>query len=149
MNCGRSSRRWGGCRVETRGNTLLRAPTASRFPRTISKWDVRRRKGSGKSVRCRRVIATLRTFDAVSPRQYPPKKYRLAVTTLRTPDARSAQSNIVIVRFQSYAPTLRCRCVVTPRLVANKDYVTMPLAPPSKRLRCLCEMFSFGHRLAS
>ena len=42
--------------------------------------------------------------------------YRLAVTTLRTPDARSAQSNIVIVRFQSYAPTLRCRCVATTRL---------------------------------
>ena len=41
---------------------------------------------------------------------------RLAVTTLRTPDARSAQSNIVIVRFQSYAPTLRCRCVATTRL---------------------------------
>ena len=41
---------------------------------------------------------------------------RLAITTLRTPDARSAQSNIVIVRFQSYAPTLRCRCVVTTRL---------------------------------
>ena len=55
-----------------------------------------------------------------------PKKYRLAITTLRTPEARSAQSNIVIVRFQSYAPTLRCRCVVTPRLIANKDYVAMP-----------------------
>ena len=41
---------------------------------------------------------------------------RLAVTTQRTPDARSAQSNIVIVRFRSYAPTLRCRCVVTTRL---------------------------------
>ena len=40
----------------------------------------------------------------------------LAITTLRTPDARSAQSNIVIVRFQSYAPTLRCRCVATTRL---------------------------------
>ena len=79
----------------------------------------------------------------------PRKKYRLAITTLRTFDTRSAQSNIVIVRFQSYAPTLRCRCVVTPRLVANKDYVTMPLLPPSKRLRCLCEMFSCGHRLAS
>ena len=97
----------------------------------------------------RLVIATPRTPDAVSPRQYPPKKYRLAITTLRTPDARSAQSNIVIVRFQSYAPTLRCRCVATPRLVANKDYVTMPLASPSKRLRCLCEMFSVGYSLGA
>ena len=32
---------------------------------------------------------------------------RLAVTTLRTPDARSAQSNIVIVRSLFYAPSLR------------------------------------------
>ena len=94
-------------------------------------------------------IVSPRTPDAVSPRQCPTKKYRLAITTLRTPDARSAQSNIVIVRFQSYVPTLRCRCVATPRLVANKDYVTMPLAPPSKRLRCLCEMFSLGHSLGS
>ena len=73
-------------------------------------------------------IVPLRSPDAVSPRQYSSKKYRLAVTTLRTPDARSAQSNIVIVCFQSYAPTLRCRCVVTTRLIANKDYVTVPLA---------------------
>ena len=41
---------------------------------------------------------------------------RLAITTLRTPDARFAQSKGAIVRFQSYAPTLRCRCVVTTRL---------------------------------
>ena len=38
------------------------------------------------------------------------------IVPLRTPDARSAQSNIVIVRFQSYAPTLRCRCGATPCL---------------------------------
>ena len=63
----------------------------------------------------RLVVDTWRTFDAVSPRQCPTKNYRLAITTLRTPDARSAQSNIVIVRFQSYAPTLRCRRVATTR----------------------------------
>ena len=54
---------------------------------------------------------------------------RLAVTTLRTPDARSAQSNIVIVRFQSYAPTLRCRCVVTTRLHPfgkGNDFLPVP-----------------------
>ena len=36
------------------------------------------------------------------------------IVPLRSPDARSAQSKVVIVRFQSYAPTLRCRCVATP-----------------------------------
>ena len=41
---------------------------------------------------------------------------RLAIATPRTPDARSAQSNIVIVRFQSYAPALRCRRMATTRL---------------------------------
>ena len=50
----------------------------------------------------------------VSPPYSP--DHRLAVTTQRTPDARSAQSNIVIVRFRSYAPTLRCRCAATTRL---------------------------------
>ena len=84
--------------METRGNTLLRTPTASRFPRTISKRDVRRRKGSGKSVRCRRVIATLRTPDAVSPRQCPTKN------GLIPPSSRSKE---VIVRAHSYAPSFR------------------------------------------
>ena len=122
------------------------APKLMRSDKMSDESSSRRRK----HVECDgRGITSPRTFYTISPRQCPTKKYRLAVTTLRTPDARSAQSNIVIVRFQSYAPTLRCRCVATPRLVANKDYVTMPLAPPSKRLRCLCEMFSFGHRLAS
>ena len=41
---------------------------------------------------------------------------RLAITTLRTPEARSAQSKLVIARFQSYAPTLRCRRMATTRL---------------------------------
>ena len=34
--------------MEARGNTLLRAPTASQFPRTISKWVERSHKGSEK-----------------------------------------------------------------------------------------------------
>ena len=91
-----------------------------------------------------RGIASLRTFDAVSPRQYPSKKYRLAITTLRTPDARSAQSNIVIVRFQSYAPTLRCRCVATPRLVANKDFVTAPSLRPRRGFAAFAKCFRLG-----
>ena len=86
-------------------------------------------------------IVPPRTFDTISPRQCPTKKYRLAITTLRTPDARSAQSNIVIVRFQSYAPTLRCRCVVTPRLVANKDYVTVPSLRPRRGFAALAKCF--------
>ena len=51
---------------------------------------------------------------SVCTNHYP--ENRLAITTLRTLEARSAQSNIDIVRFQSYAPTLRCRCVATTRL---------------------------------
>ena len=72
--------------------------------------------GEGVFIDVHLAIATLRAPDAISPRQYPSKKYRLAITTLRTPDARSAQSNTVVVRFQSCAPTLRCRCVATTRL---------------------------------
>ena len=60
------------------------------------------------------VPTDLLQYIACVTNRYPDN--RLAVTTLRTPDARSAQSNIVIVRFQSYAPTLRCRCVATTRL---------------------------------
>ena len=45
-----------------------------------------------------------------------PKKDRLAITTLRTPDARSAQSNNVIVGSRFNAPTLRCRRMATTRL---------------------------------
>ena len=89
----------------------------------------------------RLVVDTWRTFDAVSPRQCPTKNYRLAITTLRTPDARSAQSNIVIVRFQSYAPTLRCRCVVTTRLIANKDYVTAPPRRPRRGFAVFAKCF--------
>ena len=86
-----------------------------------------------------RVIATLRTPDAVSPRQYPSKNYRLAIATLRTPDARFAQSNIVVVRSQLYAPALRCRYVATTRLIVENDYVAAPLAP----------RFSVGYSLGS
>ena len=86
-------------------------------------------------------IVPPRTPDAISPRQCPTKKYRLAVTTLRTPDARSAQSNIVIVRFQSYVPTLRCRCVATPRLVANKDYLTAPSFRPRRGFAAFAKCF--------
>ena len=70
-----------------------------------------------------------------------PKKDRLAITTLRTPDARSAQSNNVIVGSRLNAPTLRCRCVVTPRLVANKDYVTMPSLRPRRGFAALAKCF--------
>ena len=86
-------------------------------------------------------IVPHRAPDAVSPRQCPTKKYRLTITTLRTPDARSAQSNIVIVRFQSYAPTLRCRCVATPRLVANKDYLTAPSFRPRRGFAAFAKCF--------
>ena len=100
--------------------------------------------GEGVFIDVHIAIATLRTPDGISPRQYPSKKYRLAITTLRTPDARSAQSNIVIVRFQSYAPTLRCRCVVTPRLVANKDFVTAPSLRPRRGFAALAKCFRLG-----
>ena len=43
---------------------------------------------------------------------------RLAIVTLRAPDARFAQSNDVIIRFQTCAPTLRCHYVATTRLSA-------------------------------
>ena len=88
-----------------------------------------------------RGIASLRTFDTVSPRQCPTKKYRLAITTLRTPDARSAQSNNVIVGFRLNAPTLRCRCVATPRLVANKDFVTAPSLRPRRGFAVFAKCF--------
>ena len=74
----------------------------------------------------------------------PRKKYRLAITTLRTPDARSAQSNNVIVGFRFNAPTLRCRCVVTPRLVANKDFVTAPSLRPRRGFAALAKCFRLG-----
>ena len=89
----------------------------------------------------RRGIISLRAPDATSPRQYPSKKYRLAITTLRTPDARSAQSNNVIVGSRLNAPTLRCRCVVTPRLIANKDYVTVPSFRPRRGFAVLAKCF--------
>ena len=41
---------------------------------------------------------------------------RLAIVAPRTPDARSAQSKVVIIRFQSYVPTLRCRRAATTQL---------------------------------
>ena len=74
----------------------------------------------------RLVVDTWRTFDAVSPRQCPTKNYRLAITTLRTPDARSAQSNNVIVGSRLNAPTLRCRCVVTTRLSVKMFNSVLP-----------------------
>ena len=89
-------------------------------------------------------IVPPRTPDATSPRQCPTKKYRLAITTLRTPDARSAQSNNVIVGSRLNAPTLRCRCVVTPRLVANKDYVTVPSLRPRRGFAGFAKCFRLG-----
>ena len=86
-------------------------------------------------------IVSLRTPDAISPRQCPTKKYRLAITTLRTPDARSAQSNNVIVGSRLNAPTLRCRCVATPQLAANKDYVTMPSLRPRRGFAAFAKCF--------
>ena len=88
-----------------------------------------------------RGIILLRAPDATSPRQCPTKKSRLAIATLRTPDARSAQSKAVIVRFQSYAPTLRCRYVATTRLIAEKDYVTAPSLRPRRGFAVLAKCF--------
>ena len=41
---------------------------------------------------------------------------RLAIATLRAPDARFAQSKEASIRFRVYVPTLRCRYVATARL---------------------------------
>ena len=68
---------------------------------------------------------------------------RLAITTLRTFDTRSAQSNIVIVRFQSYAPTLRCRCVVTTRLHPfgkGNDFLPTPHGQRTLLQQALCTL---------
>ena len=59
----------------------------------------------------------------------------------RTPDARSAQSKVVKVRFQSYAPTLRCRYVATTRLLAEKDSVTAPSLRPRRGFAVLAKCF--------
>ena len=88
-----------------------------------------------------RGIVSLRAPDATSPRQCPTKKDRLAIATLRAPDARSAQSKAVKVRFQSYAPTLRCRYVATTRLIAEKDYVTAPSLRPRRGFAALAKCF--------
>ena len=47
--------------------------------------------------------------------------YHLAITTLRAPDARFAQSKEASFRPQLYAPTLRCRCVATARFPQVND----------------------------
>ena len=86
-------------------------------------------------------IVTLRTPDAISPRQCPTKKDRLAIATLRSPDARFAQSKIVTIRFQSYAPTLRCRYVATTRLIVENDYVAAPSFRPRRGFAALAKCF--------
>ena len=55
-----------------------------------------------------------KTLYVAPPFHYP--ENRLAVTTLRTPDARSAQSKEASVRSRLYAPALRCRRMATTRL---------------------------------
>ena len=88
-----------------------------------------------------RSIIPPRTPDAVSPRQCPTKKNRLAIATLRAPDARFAQSNTAIVRSRMYAPTLRCRYVATTRLIVENDYVAAPSFRPQRGFTALAKCF--------
>ena len=69
------------------------------------------------------------------------EKYRLAIATLRSPDARFAQSNIVVIRSQLYAPTLRCRYVATTRLIVENDYVAAPSFRPRRGFAVLAKCF--------
>ena len=75
-------------------------------------------------------------------------KCHLAIATLRTPDARFAQSKEVSVRPRLCAPTLRCRHVATARLLSVM-ICNCAVAPPSKRLRCFCKIFLIVRHLAT